>query len=574
MVDFLMQLLDLFRQALGLRTPAELEREVAERKRAERALKLANDELERRVLERTVQLARMNATLKTSEERLQQDVAARQQTEEALRHSEEQFRRAIVEAPIPVIMHAEDGEILQISNAWTRLSGYTRADLPNYQRWLELAYGPQAPRVANYVRGLFQLQAGTQEAEFVITTKSGERRTWVFTNSPPGRLQDGRRFLVGMAMDITDRREADRRKDEFLATLAHELRNPLAPIQNAIQVMRRHDLAEPQLAWARDVVARQAQQMTRLVDDLLDVSRISRGKVQLRKERVPLATLVEHAVETAQPLIEERRHRLTLALPATPVWLEVDATRMEQVLANLLNNAAKYTEVGGQIHLSAATEPGTVTIRVRDTGVGIPAEQLHDVFNLFVQIDGGREGAMGGLGIGLSLVRRLVEMHGGTVSAHSAGRFKGSEFVVRLPVPAARGAGPAQAPRAITPVPPRRLLVVDDNVDAAQSLAVLLRMEGHEVQVANDGLSALEQAPAFHPQLVILDIGMPQLDGYEVARRLRQMPDFDKVRLVALTGWGSDEDRRRARAAGFDCHLVKPVELSSLRDILADGRGF
>jgi PAS domain S-box-containing protein len=574
MYDFLLQLFDIFRTAIGMRTPEELEREVVQRKKAEKALKRANDELERRVWERTGQLARMNATLKTSEERLQRDITARMQTEEALRHSEEQFRRAIVDAPIPIIMHAEDGEILQISKAWTRLSGYTRADLPNYQTWLKLAYGRDAPRVAAHVKSLFQLQVGIREEEFVITTKSGERRTWVFTNAAPGKFKDGRRFLVGMAMDVTDRRDADRRKDEFLATLAHELRNPLAPISNAIEVMGYQGPLDPQAQWAHAVLQRQVQQMTRLVDDLLDVSRISRGKVELCKQRVELAILVSRAVETTRPLIQERRHELSLALPTEPVWLEVDPTRLEQVLANLINNAAKYTEVGGSIRLSAARESGAVVIRVRDSGIGIAPDKLQHVFDMFVQVDDGKNRAMGGLGIGLSLVRGLVELHGGTVAAASEGAAKGSEFTVQLPLPPARMADQRlERPETVSSpavVPPCRLLVVDDNVDAAETLAHLLRLQGHDVHVAHDGLAALEQAPVVRPQVAILDIGMPKMDGYEVARRLRGLAGLETLRLVALTGWGNEEDRRRARDAGFDRHLVKPVELSALREVLLE----
>jgi PAS domain S-box-containing protein len=571
MYDFLMQLWDTARRLCKLHTPEELQGEIARRRKAEQALAAARGELECRVWERTARIARVNASLKDSEERLQHDIVSRMQTEEVLRDSEEQFRRAILDAPIPIIMHAEDGEILQISKAWTRQSGYTREDMPTYGRWLELAYGAEAPKVAAHVSGLFHLRSGTCENEFVITTKTGEQRTWIFTNSAPGKLRDGRRFLVGMAMDVTDRREADRRKDEFLATLAHELRNPLAPIRNAIQIMSLRPLEDPHLRWAHAVVERQVRQMARLVDDLLDVSRISRGKVELRREKVDLATLVNRAVETTRPVIDEHRHQLTVVLPVEQVWLYVDPTRLEQVLANLLNNAAKYTEAGGTIWLTARREPGSVAIRVRDTGIGIAREKLEQVFNMFVQGERGKDRAMGGLGIGLSLVRGLVEMHGGTVTAESAGPGQGSEFTIRLPVLAEAPAEPAKEPRPPSvSVPPLRLLVVDDNVDAADSLAQLLRLEGHQVQVAHDGSEALAQAHAFNPRLVILDIGMPEMDGYEVARRLRQMPSLDELRLVALTGWGNEEDRRRAREAGFDRHLVKPVEPSALRAVLGE----
>lgn len=371
-------------------------------------------------------------------------------------------------------------------------------------------------------------------------------------------------------------READRRKDEFLATLAHELRNPLAPVRNAVHLLRLKSPDDPQILWARDVIERQVQQMSRLVDDLLDVSRISRGKVELRKQSIDLARVVADAIEATRPLIEQRRHRLTVALPDEPILLLADPTRLEQVLANLLNNAAKYTEPGGEISLSAERQGDDALVRVRDTGAGIAHEHLDSVFDMFVQIGERGTQTPGGLGIGLSLVRRLVELHGGTVVAHSEGSGKGSEFVVRLPaLPAREPDAPAVAAaptEAAAAGPARRVLVVDDNIDAAESLALMLRVHGHEVTVAYDGAGAVAAVRAGAPEVVFLDIGLPDRDGYTVARELRSLPGGARLLLIALTGWGQEDDRRRAMEAGFDYHLVKPVEPEAIEELLAHPR--
>ncbi|HEV3263102.1 MAG TPA: MASE1 domain-containing protein [Gemmataceae bacterium] len=424
-----------------------------------------------------------------------------------------------------------------------------------------------------------------------VGTAAGATRTYLSTKGPY-RDPDGRVIgLIGISRDISDRKrmeqelrrqatelaEADRRKDEFLAMLAHELRNPLAPIRNAVYVMRRQALEDPLLRWARDVVERQVQQLARLVDDLLDVSRITRGKISLQKEPVELRAVAARAIETSQPLIDARNHALRVALPPGPIWLEADPTRLAQILANLLNNAAKYTEEGGCIWLSADPGETEVTVRVRDNGMGIPAEMLPRLFQPFTQADRSLARSQGGLGIGLTLVKSLVEMHGGSVKASSDGPGRGSEFVVRLPVAAHHEAvGPGDATVASSDGRPspsagprRRVLVVDDNVDAAQSLASLLRLEGHHVQVAHDGPRALEAAQAQRPEVVLLDLGLPEMDGYEVARRLRQQPGLRTTLVVALTGYGQEEDRRRSREAGFDLHLIKPVDPAALLDVLA-----
>jgi signal transduction histidine kinase len=367
-----------------------------------------------------------------------------------------------------------------------------------------------------------------------------------------------------------------RRKDEFLAMLAHELRNPLAPIRNAIQIIRLAGSQNPAVVQAGEMVERQVQHMTRLVDDLLDVSRVSRGKIELRKEKVALATIIARATENTRPAIDAGNHELILNLPPRPIHLEGDPTRLVQILGNLLTNAAKYTDSGGRIWLTAEREGDQAILRVRDTGIGIRADLLPHVFDLFVQSDRALDRAAGGLGIGLTLVRSLVEMHGGTVVATSEGQGRGSEFIVHLPIlPETEAIAGAEelggSERRIPPVSRRRILIVDDNVDSAVSLAMLLQLQRHEVNVAHDGRAAIEAVRRHQPEIVFLDIGLPALDGYEVARRLRQEHGQDCPVLVALTGYGQVDDRRRSDQAGFNAHMVKPIDLDALQLFLANG---
>jgi signal transduction histidine kinase len=376
-------------------------------------------------------------------------------------------------------------------------------------------------------------------------------------------------------------KEADRHKDEFLAMLAHELRNPLAPIRNAVELMHRKAINDPQLVWSRDVIERQLAHMTRLVDDLLDVSRITRGKINLNKEVIEIGALIARTVETVQPLIEERGHELSVQLPTGTLMVLGDPTRLSQALGNVLGNAAKYTERGGHITLSATELESEVEIRVTDNGIGIPADLLPTIFNLFTQLDRTSGPTPGGLGIGLALVQRLIEMHGGSVTAHSDGPGRGSEFVIRLPlfirerVEAGQSSNkPSALEQSMTnveeaPRNQRRILVADDNNDALESLATLLQLSGHEVYTAANGAVALESAEQHRPEVALLDIGMPKLDGYEVARRIRAQPWGRRITLVALTGWGQDSDRRRSQEAGFDSHLVKPLDLDKLTELLA-----
>jgi len=366
-------------------------------------------------------------------------------------------------------------------------------------------------------------------------------------------------------------RDADQRKDEFLATLAHELRNPLAPIRNGLQVMRLSGFENSVMAETRAMMERQLHQMIRLVDDLLDVSRISRDKLDLKKSRVELAEVVHSALETSRPLIEQAGHTITVTLPPTPIYLDGDLTRLAQVFSNLLTNSAKYTPSGGRIWLTAEGLENEVAVTVRDNGLGIPAESLPKIFQMFSQVDRHMERAQGGLGIGLSLVRRLVEMHGGTVEVRSDGPDQGSEFTVRLPVlkltqPTATPEGVESAVATVK----RRILVVDDNHDSALSLGMILKLMGNEIQTAHDGLAAVDTAEKFRPEIILLDIGLPKLNGYDACRQVRQQPWSKGMVIVALTGWGQAEDRRRSQEAGFDHHLVKPVEITALQHLLAE----
>jgi PAS domain S-box-containing protein len=426
----------------------------------------------------------------------------------------------------------------------------------------------------------------------VLTARDGTRRPIDDSAAP---IKDSHGNILGCVLvfhDVTDKRkaesalqqsaqenarlyrqvrEAEQRKDEFLAMLSHELRNPLAPIRNALQVLRMVEPDGQRRQWAMEIMDRQLQYLVRLVDDLLDISRILRGRVELRMEPAELASVIARAIETAHPVLDAHGHQLHTRLPAEPIWLSADPIRLAQVIANLLNNAAKYTSKAGQVWLMAERRDQEVEIRVRDTGIGIAPELLPQVFDLFVQADRSIERSQGGLGIGLTLVKKLVEMHGGSVSARSEGRGQGSEFTVRLPILAEKPAAYAHTVVSGTlasAAPLRRVLVVDDNVDAAESMALLLRMRRHEVRVVHDGPSAIQAASDFQPEVVLLDIGLPGMSGYEVARKLRQAPGGRKLILAAMTGYGQEEDRRRSQEAGFDQHFTKPVDPEQVEVLL------
>ena len=369
--------------------------------------------------------------------------------------------------------------------------------------------------------------------------------------------------------------DAEEHKNEFLALLAHELRNPLAPLRFAMEIVRRADGNRDVMRPALGTMERQLGQMTRLVDDLLDVARISQGKLDLRPGKIELASVIHPLVEAARPACESARQDLTVTLPPQPVYLHADPVRLTQVFGNLLNNASKFTPRGGHVSLTAERSGSDVVVTVRDTGIGIPSKMLPKIFDVFTQGDQTLERPHGGLGIGLTLVRRLVEMHGGSVEAFSDGPDRGSEFVVRLPALTERPEPlpPGPMVRETGAIAPRRILVVDDNHDTAEALTVLLKMSGHETHTSFDGQEAVEAAATFKPDVILLDIGLPKLNGYDAARRIRELPGGKEMMLVAMTGWGQDEDRQKTADAGFDSHLVKPVEYAVLTKLLASAPG-
>jgi PAS domain S-box-containing protein len=426
------------------------------------------------------------------------------------------------------------------------------------------------------------LKTGKCEDDNWLVRKDGSR---FFASGLTTVLRDGRvHGYSKIFRDLTERKqledttqkraeelaETNRRKDEFLAMLAHELRNPMAPILNALQIMR-HDRSDNPLAQqARTIIERQVRHMTRLIDDLLDAARISQGKIELRCEAVEASVILDRALETNRPLIEARGHRVSVSVPREPLWLYADPNRLEQAIGNLVTNAAKYTPRGGRVWLSAMQERNRIIFKVRDSGVGIAQDLLPHVFQLFTQGPRTRDRSEGGLGIGLTLVKSLVEMHGGTVSAHSDGTGRGSELTVELPkMPVAPAALPptsqTQTPKQVASL---KVLIVDDSIDAADSLALLLTLEGYEVQTANDGIRAVPAALDLTPDVVFLDIGLPGADGYTVAKRMRELPQLEGLMLVAMTGYGQEKDRELSREAGFDHHLVKPVDPEQLRQLL------
>jgi PAS domain S-box-containing protein len=496
------------------------------------------------------------------------DVTDRKRAEEALRREQELLETVFDRIPVMLTLYEPNAKVVRVNPAFEQALGWSTIDAAGVSLMEECYPDPAyRERVAEF------MQSGRKGwMDIRMRTRDGRNLETSWANV---RLSDGR--LVGIGIEITDRKQyeqslkdADRRKDEFLATLAHELRNPLAPLRNGLQVMKMAAGEPGAVEQARAMMERQLAQMVRLIDDLLDVSRITRGKLELRRDRVDLADVVRSAVETARPLVEASGHRLSVSLLREPVWLEADPTRLAQVFANLLTNAAKYTEPGGQIWLSARQKGDRVSVAVKDTGIGIAPEHLPRLFAMFSQVAPALERSQGGLGIGLSLVKGLVEMHGGTVEAHSGGPAQGSEFVVHLPLAdgtVARGADSADGKQAMAR--PRRILVADDNWDTAESLALMLRLAGHEVHAVHDGEEAVEAAGWFRPELALLDIGMPKLNGYEAARRIREQIHGRDVVLVAVTGWGQEVHRRRSQEAWFDGHLVKPVEPTALERLLA-----
>jgi signal transduction histidine kinase/CheY-like chemotaxis protein len=505
-------------------------------------------------------------------------------TESPLRRIESEFRRLLEKLPAGAYTCSPDGLITYYNQRAVDLWGRAPKLNDPEDRFCGSfrLFSPDGSPIRHDQCWMAQALLTNEEYnghEIVIERPDGHRLT-VLAHANPIRDDSGRLFgAVNVLVDISDRkqaevalREADRSKDEFLATLAHELRNPLAPIRSAVQILYMQETSSPESRHALEVIDRQMQQMTRLIDDLLDVSRITRNRLELRKARIDLAEVIRAAVDTSHPLIEAAGHELTVTVPPRELLLDADPTRLAQALSNLLNNAARYTEPGGHIWLTADQQGSDAVVTVRDTGVGIPGEMLPRIFDLFTQVDRALERAQGGLGIGLTLVKRLVEMHGGSVEARSEGPGAGSEFEMRLPlvVKPARAHQPAHEQAAGVPLTSSlRILIVDDNNDSALTQAMFLQLTGNDVRVAYDGMEALTIASEFRPDVVLLDIGLPRMNGYDVARQIRQQPWGASMVLIAVTGWGQEADKHRSREAGFDHHMVKPVDPTALMNLLA-----
>ncbi len=509
------------------------------------------------------------------------DVTAECSALEAARRSEEFAREVLDALPQHVAVLDASGKIVAVNEPWRRFareSGGAEKHVSLGANYLDVCGAAaadgdsEAQEMLQALKDVVRGARSAYEAEYPCHPPGGLR--WF--------LMQAKRFarggLVVSHSDVTQRklaeealREADRRKDEFLATLAHELRNPLAPIRNAVHVLGKSIDKNSEVGSLHAMMERQVTHLVRLVDDLMEVSRVTRGKIELRRARIDLSAAVAQALEICEAAIKAGGHQLTVTQAQEPLTLDADMVRLAQVFANLLNNAAKYTPSGGRIALSTRREGDEAVVTVRDTGVGIPADMLPRVFDMFTQVEGEARRAQGGLGIGLALVRTLVELHGGRVEARSEGPGKGSVFIVRLPLALDRGADRTEAAQGRpAPLRAQRLLVVDDNRDVADSLSVLLRCLGAQAQVAYDGDSALEIYDAFHPSAVLLDLGMPGMSGFEIAKRLRARAG-DAVTLIAVTGWGQQDDRRRSREAGFDAHLVKPIDPETLQSLLTRG---
>jgi PAS domain S-box-containing protein len=505
-----------------------------------------------------------------------QHAETRSAAQAALRASEANFRAFFDSRAIGMVQVDPEGRFARVNDRYCELTGYSRAELLE-MRPFDLDHPDDREADREHVRRIIEDPSGVYQTDKRYIRKDGTIG-WVHVAANMLRDENGRPTQsAAVALDISERKraeqalhEADSAKDEFLATLAHELRNPLAPLKNAAEMLR-NPAAEP--AWCRDVIERQVNHLSRLIDDLLDVSRITQDKLELRKETVEISDVISNAVEASRPMIESCGQALLVAPLPESIYVHGDLVRLTQVLTNLLTNAAKFSQGAGAIRLSVERDGGRVSIRIADSGIGITKDELSRVFDRFYQSQ--RRGArfLGGLGIGLSLVRRLVELHGGTVEAQSEGPGRGSEFVVRLPItaaPAADSRGSTRATLKHETGIPKRVLIVDDNADGANSLGRLLALLGYETAMEYDGQAALDRAEVFAADLVLLDLGMPGLDGFEICRRLRASDSPHRPRIVALTGWGREGDLARTAAAGFDAHLLKPVDLAALARLLEE----
>ena len=512
------------------------------------------------------------------------DITEQKRAEQKLAEAHEFLHSSIDALSSHIAVLDENGVILAVNDAWRRFADENQYRGHNYgigASYIDACANEESrcgdgDSVVSGLKDVLNGRSETFELEYPCHSPTEQRwfvmRVTRFKSPEPVRVVVSHENVTERRLAEDALKEASRRKDEFLATLAHELRNPLAPLRNGLEVMKLAANDASAVEKSRAMMERQLAQMVRLIDDLLDVSRISRGLIKLNKRRVALSGVVQQAVETSRPLIDGNEHELIVRVPSEPIFVVAEVTRLAQVFSNLLNNAAKYTERRGRIALAVERQGDQALVRVRDNGIGIASSMLPKLFEMFTQDEDAQERSQGGLGIGLSLVKRLVEMHGGTVSAHSEGPGMGSEFIVRLPIAVAGPATASARPNSASLVKAagRRILVVDDNRDAAFSLSMMLDLMGNETRVAYDGLEALDVAATFRPDVIVLDIGMPKLNGYDAARRVREAPWGRDVALIALTGWGQIEDRRRSRSAGFDAHLTKPIDPQALEKLLAE----
>ena len=515
--------------------------------------------------------------------KITRDLTERKAWEDALRSREERFRTLTETANDAIITADDRGDIVSWNNAATTIFGYESDEVLGKPLTLLMPARFQEP----HRQGLERLRSTGQSRLLGKSVELQGRRKdgteFPLELSLAGWSTEQGRFFTGIIRNIAERKQQEqaqrraevladlnRRKDEFLAMLSHELRNPLSPILMAVHLLRLQKNEDPVHQQATGIIERQVGNLTRLVDDLLEVARITTGRIVLQLEHIDLRAAAQRAAETVRPLIAQRKHNLLISLAPDPVWLHADLGRLEQVVVNLLTNAAKYTDEGGQIQLTVQQDRDEALLRVADTGLGIAPDLLPNIFDMFTQAERSLDRSQGGLGVGLTIVKRVVEMHSGKVQVFSAGLGLGSEFIVRLPIvpPPTGQPQPSSNPAAVQAPPALRVLVVDDNKDAADSTAAILRQSGHDVRVAYSGPAGIEEALAYQPKAVLLDIGLPEMDGYEVARRLRQNPQFAGLSLIAVTGYGQDVDRQRSFEAGFDAHVVKPVDPRKLQALV------